>query len=94
MEDNRNNVSYMVYEGTIARFERSNGRLVTALIITIVLLFLSNLAWIWYINQYDFINEEISYSQDGHGLNNINTGQQGGVTYEPTLDNQEENQDF
>ncbi len=31
--------------------------------------------FIWYLNQYDFS----SYSQDGNGYNNINTGEQGDV---------------
>lgn len=82
MDDRK--VPLYIYEGTTARFERINKRLIFALLITIVLLFLSNIAWLWYINQYDFISEEITYAQDGQGLNNINMGTQGGVAYEPT----------
>lgn len=82
MDDRK--IPLYIYEGTTARFERVNKRLIIALIITIVFLFVSNIAWLWYINQYDFISEEITYSQDGQGFNNINTGLQGGVRYEPT----------
>lgn len=90
MEDRK--VPLYIYEGTTARFERVNKRLIIALIITIILLFLSNIAWLWYINQYDFISEEITYSQDGQGFNNINTGLQGGVRYEPTSSNPQESE--
>ena len=89
MDDRK--VPMYIYEGTTARFERINKRLIVALIITIVLLFLSNIAWLWYINQYDFISEEISYTQDGRGLNNINMGTQGGVKYEPKADSKAQN---
>lgn len=85
MDDRK--VPMYIFEGVTARFERVNKRLVISLIIAIILLFLSNLAWLWYMNQYDFISEEITYSQDGQGFNNINTGTQGGVRYEPTSDN-------
>lgn len=90
MEDRK--VPLYIYEGTTARFERVNKRLIIALIITIILLFLSNIAWLWYINQYDFISEEITYSQDGQGFNNINTGLQRGVKYEPTSSNPQESE--
>lgn len=87
MDDRK--VPLYIYEGTTARFERTNKRQLIVILILSILMFLSNLAWLWYINQYDFVSEEIVYSQDGQGLNNINTGMQGGVTYEPTADYQE-----
>lgn len=58
-------VPYIVYESAQARHERSNKRMLIALIIAIVMLFASNLVWIWYINQYDFANYEVS--TDGGG---------------------------
>lgn len=91
MDDRK--VPLYIYEGTTARFERTNKRQLIVILILSILMFLSNLAWLWYINQYDFISEEITYSQDGQGLNNINTGMQGGVTFEPKTDSQKTGED-
>ncbi len=68
-------VSYFVYEGEMARQERHIKRLWIALIAAIILIFASNAAWLLYESLYD----TISYTQDGAGLNNINTGEQGDV---------------
>lgn len=92
MEDNKNNVSFIVYEGTLVRHERTVKRLIIALVITIILMFLSNLGWLYAWMQYDYIGEEITYSQDGQGLNNINTGNQGGVRYEPEIYSEKESE--
>ena len=70
-----NTVPYVVYEGSMARLERQIKRLWIVIIIAITLLALTNLAWLYYESQY----ETISYTQDGEGLNNINTGTQGDV---------------
>lgn len=57
------------------------------MLIAIILLFLSNLAWLYAWMQYDYVSEEISYMQDGEGLNNINTGSQGDVAYGADIGN-------
>ncbi len=78
MNENENrftDVPYIVFEGELARTERHIKRLWIALIVAIVALLCSNLAWLYYESQF----ETISYSQDGAGLNNINTGSQGDV---------------
>lgn len=75
MENKPESVPYFAYEGEITRQERHIRRLWIALIVAIVLVFLSNGAWLLYESLYD----TISYSQDGAGLNNINTGEQGDV---------------
>ncbi len=79
MDENNNNnindVPYIVFEGELARAERHIKRLWIALIFAIVALLGSNLAWLYYESQF----ETISYTQDGEGLNNINTGEQGDV---------------
>lgn len=80
MDDNMNTpkpetVPYFAYEGEINRQERHIKRLWIALIVAIILIFASNGAWLLYESLYD----TISYSQDGAGLNNINTGEQGDV---------------
>lgn len=85
--DNPATVPYVAYESAQARMERVNKRLFWALIAAIVVILATNGGWIWYESQF----ETISYSQDGAGLNNINTGEHGDV-YGAEAKNQEEAQ--
>lgn len=87
--DNMQTIPYIVYESSETRSERHIKRLIIALIITIILMFVSNALWLWAWCQYDYTSEQISYSQDGEGLNSINTGTQGDVTYEPKTSDKE-----
>ena len=68
MEDNK--VPYIVFEGEQARHERTVKRLVLALLVSIALLFLSNVAWLWFFNQFDITSEEITV--DGTQQGNAN----------------------
>lgn len=74
MDENRN-VPYIVYESAMARAERTIKRLTTIAIIAIVLMFVSNFAWMYERSKFD----TISYEQDGEGVNNVNLGTQGDV---------------
>ena len=74
MENNKD-ISYIVFEGEMARAERHIKRLWITLIVTILLLAACNIAWIVYKMQYS----TVSYSQDGEGVNNVNIGEQGDV---------------
>lgn len=85
-EDSLRVVPFLVYESAQARAERTIKRLIIALIMTIILLFLSNAFWIHEWSSYDWENEEIVYTQDGRGLNSINFGSQGDLNNEPNLD--------
>lgn len=69
------NIPYYVHEGEMARSERHIKRLWIALIVAIIVAFLSNIAWLIYDAQYD----KTSYEQDGSGINNFNIGEQGDV---------------
>lgn len=85
-------VPFFVYEEEIDRAEKDKDRaekdkkryltiikwLVVVTIVAIICTIGSNIAWLVYESQYD----KISYSQDGDGNNNLNTGQQGDVNYE------------
>ena len=62
-------VPYIVYESEAARHERTVKRLITALLISILLIVGSNLAWLWVWNQYDFSSE--SYSVENEGNSNL-----------------------
>lgn len=74
MEDNK--VPYIVYEGTIARFERTVRRLIIVLAVTILLLFASNALWIYEWNQYDYSDVTVD-SQDGGYANYMGAGASG-----------------
>ena len=75
----RDNVPFIVHEGIVSRQERTIKRLIVALIIAISLMFVTNCIWIYYEMQF----ETITYSQDGKGINNVNTGAQGDIDNEP-----------
>lgn len=64
-------VPYIVYESEAARHERTVKRLLTALIITILLMVGTNMAWLYVFNQYDFSSEEITMETTDDGNNNM-----------------------
>ena len=67
------NVPYIVYESAQTRLERVNKGLVIALIIAIVLIFASNMAWLYAWNQYDYESGEttqIDVDSQGGGIAN------------------------
>lgn len=68
-------ISMYEHEEEIFRMERHNKRLFLMLLITIGILFVTNVGWICYASLYD----TVTYTQDGEGINNINTGEQGDV---------------
>ena len=53
------------YETAAARDERKYKRLWIVLIITIVLLAATNVAWLVYMSQYDFESYEVAADNDG-----------------------------
>lgn len=63
-------VPYIVYESEAVRHERTVKRLVIALLISIALLFASNMAWLWFFNSFDITSEEITV--DGTEQGNAN----------------------
>lgn len=66
MEEDRKlehrDVPYLIYESTQARNERTVKRMITALIIAIALMFISNAIWIYAWMQYDY------FSTDGYSV--------------------------
>ena len=69
--ENPKDVPYIVHESDMTRLERTNKRLFISLLISIIFLFLSNVAWLYVWNQYDYVSETTTYSQDGEGINVI-----------------------
>ena len=92
MEDYRKDVPYIVYESEAARHERTVKRLLMALLITILLMVGTNMAWLYVWNQYDFSSE--SYTIENHDDGNANYLDSGmeGVTNNG-LNNQGEKED-
>lgn len=70
MEDYKKDVPYIVYESEAARHERTVKRLLMALLITILLMVGTNLAWLYVWNQYDFTSESytIENGEEGNAL--------------------------
>lgn len=70
-------VPYIVYESSMARSERHVRRLLWTLLVVVILLAATNLAWMYMWNNYDYTG--YTYSQDGEGINLI--GDRNGVDY-------------
>ncbi len=71
MEEQKN-VPYFIHEGMMARDERTIKRLILALMITVALLVISNMAWLYVWQQYDYVEENIDLvSRDGGNANYI-----------------------
>ena len=62
-------VPYIVFEGEQARHERTVKRLILALLISVSLLFASNMAWLWFFNSFDIVTETVTQDTDTGGLN-------------------------
>lgn len=80
---------HWAYENNQMRSEKIIHKLIISLLIAMALLFISNALWLWAWVQYDYTSEEITYTQDGRGLNII--GDRNGVQYGAEGDGEEKN---
>lgn len=62
-------IPYIVFEGEQARHERTVKRLVLALLVSVLLLFATNMAWLWFFNSFDIVTETVTQDTDTGGLN-------------------------
>ena len=60
-------IPYIVYESEAARHERTVKRLVLALVVAIALIFISNVAWLWFFNQFDIESETVQLDSSNNG---------------------------
>lgn len=72
--DSNVTVPYIVYDEEMARHERHIKRLIAVLVVVLVMLFMSNMAWLYVWNQYEYVDETettttIKATQDGEGVN-------------------------
>lgn len=65
-------VPYIAYESAMARAERQHRRLWIALIVVIVLMVLSNLAWLYVWNSYEYVSDTSEVVVDSGGGGNAN----------------------
>lgn len=66
-----NDVPYIVFEGQMARMERAVKRLISIIVFLSFLLFASNLAWLYVMNQYDLAVDTVT----------LDTGENGAANY-------------
>lgn len=73
MEEEKLTVPYIVYESAMARSERHIKRLVIALVISIIMIVASNIAWLYVWNSYEYVGDssEISVESEGGNANYI-----------------------
>jgi hypothetical protein len=64
-------IPYIAYEAECARHDRNIRRLVLVIVLCVCLIVISNLAWLYVWQQYDYEEEIIEYTQDGRGINII-----------------------
>ena len=57
MED-KTTIPYIVHEGTMVRMERQIKRITVALIVTVILMFVSNALWLYAWTQYDYTSTQ------------------------------------
>lgn len=70
---------YVVHEGVVAQIERTNRRLSLILAIVIMLLFLSNCAWLYAWMQYDYSSDATVTVDGKDGVANY-IGNDGDIT--------------
>lgn len=71
---NREQIPYIVHEGAMSRMERVNKRLIAIIVLLIVLLVGSNIAWLVYESQFEMCNVEQDVDQENEQGNNIFVG--------------------
>lgn len=72
-----NKVPYIVFEGEMVRHERTIKRLIMTVIVTVALLFASNIAWLMFFNTFDVESTEVTL--DSHEQGNATYVGQSGV---------------
>ena len=91
MNENRSKVDYIFFESEMARSERHIKRLWISLIVSILATIITNVAWLYYISQYDFEDYDYTLSaRDGGNASFI--GGDGDISYgESTSFTEDEN---
>ena len=72
-------IPYIVYESEAARHERTVRRLVKVIVLTLLLLVASNMAWLYVWNQYDFSSTTTEIVTDEGNTNMLQAGMNGEI---------------
>lgn len=83
----RNEIPYIAFEAEMARHERMIKRLLVALVASIFLLFISNVAWLWFFNQFDIATDTVTQGTDAGDNSYIGAGASGYITNGESDDN-------
>ena len=83
----RNEIPYIAFEAEMARHERMIKRLLVALVASIFLLFISNIAWLWLFNQFDIATDTVTQGTDAGDNSYIGAGASGYITNGESDDN-------
>lgn len=80
LENRLDSVPYIVFESEMARMERHTKRL-WMVILTMLFMFITIIGiFIWYLNQYDFVNSESVVVDGADGIANY-IGNDGSIMY-------------
>ena len=63
----RNDIPYIAFEAEMARHEREKLRLIKALVVAILLVFVSNIGWLLFFNQFDIVGDTVSLESTEEG---------------------------
>ena len=78
--DNNITVPYIVHEASIARMERTNKRLLIALVVAIITIFASNVTWLYVWNQFEYVADEETVTLETRDGNANYIGNDGDIT--------------
>ena len=76
----RNEIPYIAFEAEMARHEREKLRLIKALVIAVLIIFVSNMAWLWFFNQFDIATDTVTQGTDAGDNSYIGAGASGYIT--------------
>ena len=83
-KETRISVPYVAYESSMVRLERTNRRVWILCIILIIALLATNIGWIIYESQWQYVDStQIEAEQDGSGVNIVGNGD---IHYGPESD--------
>lgn len=77
--DDKQMIPFVVMESVMTRNERTIRNLITALVITILLLFVSNAIWVYEWTRYDYSSESVDMDTENGTANYI--GESGDISY-------------
>ena len=81
------NVPYVVHESAMARSERNGKRMWIVILVLIMALIGTNLAWIIYNSQFETVEESTVVEQENSNGDNNYIGNDGDITYGETKNN-------